>query len=463
MDMNKILNNNKGITVIALAITIIILIILAGIGLNLIIGKNGIINRAKQAKEEYIEADIIERIQLAKLAEELEEGEDPLYSITFTGRLTASGKNKVRQKTKIEGIDKYYEVKKDVIHLEDDNTYIYNPTDKSLVILNKDDFNPLKVIWFWCNTTVQEEFKYVTEESYRKSVLEKLEKDNINTIYIPMDTDKLEQYKEFIEEAYNRNMDVYALYGDPNFIYQEGFSTCVDNCIDEIAKYNNNHEIKIKGIHYDVEPYTITNRDDSENWKDGESEEARKSKARSKYIEFVKYSTKYAHDKNLLIGFDIPCWLDRYSFYDEKNNLKNMGEEVIKTADNIALMDYTTNAKNIYNSLINTGTYTFSDGTSIEIEKNWIQRANDYGKELVIGVDLGTFKTEYEAKINNPSLVPTYIAEDYEYTYDYVVNTIIADAMKMIENNIKENNYYVDYGYAIHHIYPWLELTGYSN
>ena len=43
---------NKGITLIALVITIIILIILAGISINLILGQNGVIGKAKKAKND---------------------------------------------------------------------------------------------------------------------------------------------------------------------------------------------------------------------------------------------------------------------------------------------------------------------------------------------------------------------------------------------------------------------------
>lgn len=57
----------KGITLISLVITIIILIILAGVGINLTIGENGIFNRAKFAKEEYNNAVISEEEQLNEL------------------------------------------------------------------------------------------------------------------------------------------------------------------------------------------------------------------------------------------------------------------------------------------------------------------------------------------------------------------------------------------------------------
>ena len=42
---------NLGITLIALVITIVVLLILAGISLNLLLGNNGIIAKTKDAKE----------------------------------------------------------------------------------------------------------------------------------------------------------------------------------------------------------------------------------------------------------------------------------------------------------------------------------------------------------------------------------------------------------------------------
>ncbi len=56
----------KGITLISLIITIIVLIILAGIGINLSLGENGIFNR-----EKYINAQTSEEEQLKELYKEL--------------------------------------------------------------------------------------------------------------------------------------------------------------------------------------------------------------------------------------------------------------------------------------------------------------------------------------------------------------------------------------------------------
>lgn len=49
----KKLKQDKGITLVALVITIIILLILAGIVISLSVSQNGIINQAQMAQKEY--------------------------------------------------------------------------------------------------------------------------------------------------------------------------------------------------------------------------------------------------------------------------------------------------------------------------------------------------------------------------------------------------------------------------
>ena len=71
-------NSNNGITLISLVITIIILLILAGVTLSLTLGDNGIINQAQNAKEAQEIAAIKEDIQLAILDKEIEKGGEGL-------------------------------------------------------------------------------------------------------------------------------------------------------------------------------------------------------------------------------------------------------------------------------------------------------------------------------------------------------------------------------------------------
>lgn len=62
---------NHGITLIALVVTIVVLLILAGVSINLVIGQNGIITKAQEAKEKYEQAAINEEIESNKLYDEL--------------------------------------------------------------------------------------------------------------------------------------------------------------------------------------------------------------------------------------------------------------------------------------------------------------------------------------------------------------------------------------------------------
>ena len=41
----------KGITLVALVVTIVVLLILAGVSINLVLGDNGIIKKAQEAKK----------------------------------------------------------------------------------------------------------------------------------------------------------------------------------------------------------------------------------------------------------------------------------------------------------------------------------------------------------------------------------------------------------------------------
>ena len=66
------MKNNKGITLVALVVTIIVLIILAGISINLILGDNGIITIAKKAKENTELAKTQEETELNELYYQLE-------------------------------------------------------------------------------------------------------------------------------------------------------------------------------------------------------------------------------------------------------------------------------------------------------------------------------------------------------------------------------------------------------
>ena len=62
----KLENNQKGITLIALVITIIVLLILAGVAISMLSGENGILKQAASAKVETETAQAVEEVELMK-------------------------------------------------------------------------------------------------------------------------------------------------------------------------------------------------------------------------------------------------------------------------------------------------------------------------------------------------------------------------------------------------------------
>ena len=58
------MENNKGLTLVALVITIIILLILAGVSLNVTIGDNGVLTKAKTVEIEYNKAEVLEELNI---------------------------------------------------------------------------------------------------------------------------------------------------------------------------------------------------------------------------------------------------------------------------------------------------------------------------------------------------------------------------------------------------------------
>ena len=63
------MKNNKGITLIALVITIIVLLILAGVTIAMLTGDNGILTKTNQAKTNTTKGEVADKINMAINAE----------------------------------------------------------------------------------------------------------------------------------------------------------------------------------------------------------------------------------------------------------------------------------------------------------------------------------------------------------------------------------------------------------
>ena len=72
MKKKKLMKGNKGITLVALVVTIVVLLILAGISLNLVLGENGIITRAQEARDKTAQAKVNTEKAINALTDEME-------------------------------------------------------------------------------------------------------------------------------------------------------------------------------------------------------------------------------------------------------------------------------------------------------------------------------------------------------------------------------------------------------
>lgn len=77
------MRKQNGVTLVALVVTIVVLIILAGISINMVLGNNGIITIAKKAKENVELAKTEEETNLNELYKQLEKDEEDSSETTY--------------------------------------------------------------------------------------------------------------------------------------------------------------------------------------------------------------------------------------------------------------------------------------------------------------------------------------------------------------------------------------------
>lgn len=148
-------SNQKGITLIALVIGIVVLIILAGVITNMALGDEGIINRAKQAKKEQKKAQYYEDINLEIIQEQIErqtEKKEELFITSIEYRLGGTSQILVTS-------TKVYEKKQWVHEVTNDSnqTLIVDTIDGYQIFIDCDNENNIAII------RAEDNFKEKTE------------------------------------------------------------------------------------------------------------------------------------------------------------------------------------------------------------------------------------------------------------------------------------------------------------
>ena len=199
---------NRGITLIALVITIIVLLILAGITIAAISGDNGILQNAARAKEKTEEAEIEEQIKLAQMELQIE-GRD-------------STVNNILEKMVDEGNIEENEI--DLVRIEDNGNAILKLKNTEINIGKINGSEPL------LNDDLE------GNEEYKTFITEwKIDQEGMQIVLPIMDS-----YKE---QA--RNYDFTVDYGDGTVVQVTGESDPDSRHIySDVGEY----EIKITGL-----------------------------------------------------------------------------------------------------------------------------------------------------------------------------------------------------------------------
>lgn len=131
IDQYSMLLLHRGITLISLIITIILLLILAGVVLNLTLGNNGIFKLASDASKNYIDSTRKEGNEIAKVEEYIQNSRD---TITVPKEEYETLRNTVEMlKQKVENISvPYIDTSRKLTTLQND--VMYTATEDSVVV-----------------------------------------------------------------------------------------------------------------------------------------------------------------------------------------------------------------------------------------------------------------------------------------------------------------------------------------
>ncbi len=213
------------------------------------------------------------------------------------------------------------------------------------------------------------------------------------TVYLnPVDHGKSDKFISNSEILNKNGADVWSLIsGDPSLAY-------IEKQVDIIDDYNQNHIKDIKGISFDLEPWTkFTDQNSSDNRDDWQD-----------YLDFLKDSRDILHSHGLKLSVSIPFWLN---FITEAfPNGRNLNYEVVDIADETIVMDYT---------IFHDRFYKFAQNT--------LEYADDKDdKSVKIALEMGDTDEDNVSFYNNPKAIKPFLTTDIpNRSFDgYVIHTL---------------------------------------
>ena len=333
---------NQGITLIALIITIIIMLILAGIVLNLTIGEHGIVKRAKQGGEEYKIAQIKEQVEEEILALDMDKvvkGETLTVEQALRGIEENGTFEEIDLDENIGIVDGY------IIQLG------YNEIGKVVILgMQKDSEIGLRV---------KRSTKEYTNQNVEVSITVKGMQGNIASIEVP--TEFTKKADNVYEIGKNGTYKIKATLEDGQQIEKE---IIIEN-IDKLApkEFSINIEEKTE------EGFTIAAQ--------AQDQEANESNASSGIEKYEYYLTNSKNETiksetNIIRGITPDVYSIKVIAYDKANNSKEVTKQSVAYAGNGYLWSvWDCNVKQTYSRVFVRQTNSSGGGyTSYSLDKN---------------------------------------------------------------------------------------------
>lgn len=241
-------------------------------------------------------------------------------------------------------------------------------------------------VWWW-----NDELEYEKYLNFAKQ-------NEISEIYY-CDSSFDENTKEFLRLAKAKNIDVYLLAGEKEWLLDK---INLDLLISRYKIFQEqNKDIKFKGIHLDIEPHQFSDFDEHRN------------EYILKLVELANYlKTNYTQ---ILFDYDIPFWFDDKIVFGLEN--KEAFKYMIDFANRVFVMSYRDTAEKIYN-----------------VGKDEIEYAESVGKDLFLCVE-------------------THSSEGDQVSFEEEGKLVMNQEIQKLRNIIGLNH-----GIAVHHIKTWQEL-----
>lgn len=179
------LKNKNGITLIALVITIVVLLILAGVSISMLTGNNSIIKQAQNAKKETEESTEKEKIQIA----------------VYESELKNNGYQKLTEENLQKEIDEQFGDEEAKVYSNEKDAFsvIFQNKDSAYRIESNGDVNKIDIA-----------FKITNEEEYKEFINEVNNGNSFENQYVYLLNDLDFQYEgidiagNFIDESNNK-------------------------------------------------------------------------------------------------------------------------------------------------------------------------------------------------------------------------------------------------------------------